>query len=222
MKYIVIDLEMNPILKAYKEQYQLCRNEVIQIGAIVMDECYQEIGSFKTFVKPKFNSAVERRIEKLTGITTNMLQYAPDFEDALEMFFKWCDRISDEIQICEWSNNDYEQLIKEIELKEYILTNHEEKILSDWCDFQKEYEEMLGVERKLSLQNAMMYAGAEFKGNQHDALCDARNTGSLIKIVRTPELCHMALENVIDALRPKPLNNLLGNIFDFNQIVISA
>ena len=37
MKYIVVDLEMNPIAKSYKEQRKQCRKEIIQIGAVALD-----------------------------------------------------------------------------------------------------------------------------------------------------------------------------------------
>lgn len=58
MKYIIIDLEMNPLSKEFREERRICRNEIIQIGAVALDENYQEVGSFKTFVKPQFNEMI--------------------------------------------------------------------------------------------------------------------------------------------------------------------
>ena len=87
MKYVVIDLEMNPIASIYKTERTTCKFEVIEIGAVLLDEAYQEIGSFVTLVKPYFNSRIEKRYEKLTGIKTEMIESAPCFEDALDMFF---------------------------------------------------------------------------------------------------------------------------------------
>lgn len=46
MKYVVIDLEMNPIASVYMAERAICKLEVIEIGAILLDEAYQEIGSF--------------------------------------------------------------------------------------------------------------------------------------------------------------------------------
>ena len=79
MKYVVVDLEMNPLSKEYVEERKQCRSEVIQIGAVALDERYQEIGSFKTLVKPQYNSVIVPKIKKLTGITTSMVQEAPVF-----------------------------------------------------------------------------------------------------------------------------------------------
>ena len=47
-----------------------------KIGAVLLDEQYQEIGYFNTLVKPQYNDQIERRIENLTGITTEMVQNA--------------------------------------------------------------------------------------------------------------------------------------------------
>ena len=45
MKHIVIDLEMNALDKKFKDERIICGSEIIQIGAVLLDEQYQEIGS---------------------------------------------------------------------------------------------------------------------------------------------------------------------------------
>lgn len=70
MKHIVIDLEMNKLGPNYKSEREICKCEVIQIGAVLLDDEYQEIGSFNTLVKPRYNEHIDKKIEKLTGIST--------------------------------------------------------------------------------------------------------------------------------------------------------
>ena len=53
MKHIVVDLEMNTLAKQFKEEKSICGSEIIQIGAVLLDENYQEIGSFHTLVRPQ-------------------------------------------------------------------------------------------------------------------------------------------------------------------------
>ena len=53
MKYIIVDLEMNPVSNEYPNERKVSRLETIQIGAVLLDEKYQEIGSFVTLVKPE-------------------------------------------------------------------------------------------------------------------------------------------------------------------------
>lgn len=222
MKHIVVDLEMNGLAKEYKEKRQLCGREVIEIGAVVLDDSYYEIGSFKTLVKPQFNDRVTPYISELTGITTEMVAEAPHFEDALKMFFSWCRSLDEQVHIYQWSESDLDQIVKEIALKEIVLDEDNQKMLSNWFDFQKEYGETLNLENVVSLKNAVMYAGVDFVGREHDALDDARNTATLLKIVRTPELCKKTLEHVIDALTPTSVNNTLGDLFNFAELGFSA
>lgn len=217
MKHIIVDLEMNAVAKNFREERKVCSMEVIEIGAVALDEDYKEIAEFKTFVKPQYNSRVEKVFEDITGITTEMLEEAPFFEFALREFFCWCKNLEDDIQVYQWSESDLEQLLKEICLKEISLNAEEMEFLGDWWDFQKEYGEKLMLTRAVSLKNAMMYAGIEFEGQQHDALWDARNTATLLRIVRDPKLCKNALDKVIEILTPKALSTSLGDLFDFSQ-----
>lgn len=222
MKYVVIDLEMNPIATVYTAERKICTLEVIEIGAVLLDEKYQEIGNFVTLVKPRFNSRIEKKYEKLTGIETEMTESAPYFEDALDMFFSWCNNISDKIQIIQWSENDFAQFSKEIQMKQILLaTQHQRYMNAPWLDFQAEYGHTLGLEHNISLKDAIMYAGEDFCGRQHDALADARNTAELFGIVRDEIKCKKALQNVIEALKPK--NNFsIGDMFDFSAFSLSA
>lgn len=222
MKHIVVDLEMNGLAKEYKEERQIWGREVIEIGAVVLDGSYHEIGSFNTLVKPQFNDRITPYFSDLTGITTEMVAEAPHFEEALKMFFSWCRSLDEQVHIYQWSESDLEQIVKEIALKGIVLDEDNQKMLSDWEDFQKEYGETLHLENAVSLKNAAMYAGVDFVGREHDALDDARNTATLLKIVRTPELCKQALEHVIDALTPSESGSTLGSMFNFAELGFSA
>lgn len=222
MKHIVIDLEMNVLDKRYIKEKQSCSREIIQIGAVLLDEQYQEIGYFNTLVKPQYNDRIERRIEKLTGITTEMVQNAPVFKDAIAQFFLWCHSIRDDFYIYQWSLSDCEQITKELELKKVCLSSEDAALLQRFQDFQKEYGDKLGLSRALSLKDAVMYAGVDFSGKEHDALDDAKNTAALLRIVRIPELCKATLEKVIDAFSTKPMGTSLGELFHFEELSISA
>ena len=223
MKHIVIDLEMNKLAKQFKEERAILGREIIEIGAVVLDEEYQEIGSFKTLVKPQYNDVIEKGISKLTGITTEQVKNAPVLEEAIQIFFAWCHSMEDEIIIHEWSDADLDQLTKEISLKKISLLGKDAFLLEGWSDFQREYGEKLHLDNQVSLKNAVMYAGIDFEGHEHDALDDARNTAELLKIVRTPSLCESALQHIIEVLTPTPTcSAALGDLFDFGALGLSA
>lgn len=218
MKHIVVDLEMNEISRKHREKKAICKMEIIEIGAVLLDENYTEIGHFKTLVKPQFNEEIEPLFERITGITTKMVENAPFFEEGLKMFLSWCNSVNDEIQIYQWSDSDLLQIQKEMGLKDVAVSARDTHLLVEWNDFQKEYGDKLMLHRQVSLKNAIMYAGLDFEGREHDALWDARNTGTLLRIIRDPELCKEALDKVIEIMTPRTLSATLGDLFNFNEL----
>lgn len=252
MNYVIVDFEMNPLASEYTEEKQICRSEIIEIGAVIMDESFQILGEFKTLVKPQYNDVILKRYETLTGITTEMVYGAPEFKTAYETFVNWCESYGSEYEIHAWSENDYNQLVAEMQLKKYLpqsikvdelqsflsggmskkdkkkwseefasyeLTETVKKNLTNWFDFQKEYTEKLGLEKIMSLEKALDYAGIDFEGHMHDALCDAKNTAELFAIVRNEERCKIVLQAVMDALKPKELGSTLGDVIDFAALL---
>ena len=48
-----------------------------------------------------------------------MVYGAPTFVTAYEMFVKWCESYGSDYEVYAWSENDYSQLVAEMELKHY-------------------------------------------------------------------------------------------------------
>ena len=218
MNYILVDFEMNPIANEHKDLKKICRQEIIEIGAVIMDESFLVLGEFKTLVKPQYNDVISSKYETLTGISTNMVCGAPTFVAAYEMFADWCESYGQDYEVYAWSDNDYKQIVGEMKLKGY--TNcYKMGMLSKWYDFQKEYTSKLGLERIMSLEKALDYAGIDFEGRMHDALCDAKNTARLFAIIRDEERCNEVLKTVMEVLHPKQINSTLGELFDFAKLM---
>ena len=218
MNYIIVDFEMNPVSREYKEVKQISGYEIIEIGAVVLDENFVVMGEFKTLVKPEFNDEIYPRYESLTGISTKMVEGAPVFKTAYEMFVSWCESYGNDYEIYAWSNSDYNQLVSEMKLKNYTKKTMM-KPLEKWYDFQKEYVEKLGLDRLISLKKALDYAGLEFQGKMHDALWDAKNTAELFAIVRNEERCNTVLKAVMEVLKPKNVCSTLGDMIDFGALM---
>ena len=218
MRYVVVDLEMNKLDNQYTEEKKICNQEIIEIGAVMLDNGHQEISRFKTYVKPQYSEEIRDIITKLTGITTKMVKDAPVFEDAVKQFFGWCFSYDGECQVQAWSDSDLHQILAEIALKHYVINKKEQELIDNWMDFQNEYIVKLGLGRVVSLEKALNYAGIEFRGKQHDALDDAKNTADLFKIIRDSSLFEEHLHIVKEALESKPMVNTLGSMFDFAKI----
>ena len=219
MKHIVVDLEMNNIRRR-SEARKICTNEIIEIGASMLDENLWEIGKFQIYVKPEYNDVIVPKISKLTGITNEMVANAPTFSVAFNQFTDWCLNIQEDVMISEGSNTDHSQVMKEIQLKQYKLSEEEHKLMEHgWTDFQNEFDIHLGFERQISLKLALDMAGIDFNGRQHDALDDARNTAKLLRVFKDEELFDQTLRKIEEVMKPSSLENTLGNLIDLSMFM---
>lgn len=220
MKHIVVDLEMNNIRKN-DEARRICTMETIEIGAVMLDDGLQEVSSFRTHVKPEYCDGITKKISKLTGITDDMVENAPKFNEALRMFTNWCLGTGDEVTIYAWSGTDYSQITKEMVLKNYEVSEKEALLLrKEWSDFQREFDINLGFERQVSLKLALDMAGIDFSGREHTALDDARNTARLLHIFRDECLFDQTLRKVKEVMEPKSIGSTLGELFDFSAFSV--
>lgn len=152
MTKIFLDLEMNPISRTYDVNRRLLRREIIQIGAIALDENDEVVGEFSQFIKPEYSISVAPRIFHLTGITTDMVNQGCDFEEAIMNFAIWCEDVSQETsyEIFAWSDNDLIQLQREMLYKEKTEF-FDMEVMNVWTDFQYIFCDLIGIDSVISL-----------------------------------------------------------------------
>lgn len=216
MVHIVVDLEMNRLDFKYENERKISTNEVIEIGAIAMNEKFEEIGVFKMYVKPQFNDKVVKKVEKLTGITMDMLQDSPVFADAFDAFIKWCISFGEEVVMYGWSDSDELQLRREMKLKSIQWNEDVDKVFRQWHDFQKEFSDLVGIGRIITLSQAVDYAGIDFAGQKHDACCDARNTAYLLALTKDEKRFAKTMKSVLEAFNHEELTSSIGSLIDFS------
>ena len=85
MEHIFLDFEMNPIPRENTEARAVVLSEIIEIGAVRLDENYQLTDRFSLHVRPVLN-VVQPGITALTGITQADVEKAPLLEEALHQF----------------------------------------------------------------------------------------------------------------------------------------
>lgn len=181
-KYVIYDLEMCRVPRGEKREQFGYRQELIQIGAVLLNENYEVADTFMSFVKPKFGE-LDDFIQKLTGIKHADIECAPSTEEVLKSFTKW---IPDEAVIVSWSENDPNQLYHEIDGKEIVIPRLE-NLLDESIDCQYEFEEKLHSSRTYSLSEALSITGLDCDDHIHDALFDAKNTALLFaKMMKEP------------------------------------
>lgn len=175
MKYIVLDLEWNipeHRNRLVKEPIVL-HGEIIQIGAVMLNEQMEEIGSFEAKIRPEFYKKVNRKIEELTGIIDKDLENALLFTDAINNFKNWC---GDDSILLTWGPCDVQMLEDNLIMYDmdyrWIPEEFDAQLM---FDFQETMED-----RNYSLDYAVYYFG--IRGiKAHDALNDARDTAAVIR-----------------------------------------
>lgn len=184
MESIFVDFEMNPIDREYKSQRKIVKNEIIEIGAVRVDELCNITSRFRCYVKPRYNT-IQRNITKLTGITDADVEDAIFFEEALQNFIGWIG--SEKTKIYSWSNTDKEQLFGEALLKLPEGHNALLPTFRRWIDLQKIFSRLMGFDHPVKLSNALGMLKIDFRGLEHSALIDAENSAVLLILLRNKE-----------------------------------
>lgn len=183
MKYAVVDLEMCKVPKSLRgANYKYCQ-ETIQIGAVLLDENYEIVDKFNTYVNPEFGR-IDTYIKRLTGILVENIIDAPKMEEALEMFSNWLPK--SDVCCVAWSESDDAQIRHEMEAKG--IENHRiSELLETWIDCQKTFDDRMETNRNFSLEEAIIAADIPSEGRAHDGFYDAYNTALLFaKMQRNP------------------------------------
>ena len=211
MKRIFIDLEMNPVSRAYKKARSICSREVIEIGAVMLDDRNRKISRFQCFVRPGYCEGITKHITNITGIESAHVADAEGFFEAFLRFCAWC---GTDYEIYSWSDSDTIQLQKEMLLKRLPVLQEFGYMFTHWHDLQKEYDDMLFCERRIGLKAAVMSAGLEFNGRAHSALADAEATADLYREMTEGKMLKKINSILSDARRPigTSLGDLLGGI----------
>lgn len=208
MKRIFMDLEMNTIGWEHKEIRKHCKQEVIEFGAVCLDDDLNETGEFQCYVKPEYNDGVAKNITNITGIKTAHVENAESFGEAFGRFLEWC---GTDYEIYSWSDSDPKQLKKEMALKNCQETKETQHMFEHWNDLQKTYDEMIFCERQVGLKMAVSHAGLEFQGRAHAALNDARATADLFREMKDNGSIRK-IRNTLEEAK-KPLSQNLGDLF---------
>ena len=173
-QYVIIDLEMCKIFDEKIIKEKDFKTEIIEIGAVVVNENLEITDSFKQYVSPQYG-LLDEYITNLTGVKYSDIQNASNFHESIEQFLQWIPKDS---VIVSWSDNDKYQIEKELQLKDINLIEFD-NYFDTWEDCQQEFSEKMNATKIYSLSEALVSADIDYDENIHDALVDAHNTALL-------------------------------------------
>ncbi len=197
-KHAIVDLEM---CKSVKQTQKKPIMEIIQIGAVLLNEDNNIIDTFNIYVKPEYGY-VDGFIHGLTGINNSDLVNAPMIEEAMEQFMDW---LPEDVICVSWSDTDKHQIKKELKYKNINIAGVD-KILEQWQDCQKMFSKKLKEKKAYSLEEALNMCDIEAEGKAHNGYYDARNTATLYTKMETEkdfkinELYKAAKDNKVEGL----------------------
>ncbi len=208
MVHIVIDLEMNPIQRSRREVRKFLLEEVIEIGAVKLDENYQQIDEFQCYVKPEFSS-ISKHITNLTGITNETVADKNMFVEEFKNFFKWVGGW--DMKIYSWSSSDINQLKSECTYKLPQFDVH--RLERQWIDIQKEFDDRIGLSNSLALRYAVGAINRNFEGTHHTALADAANAAAILTLMQDEDNFFKTMQPIIDLLKPQEISQSIGDLY---------
>lgn len=170
MRYVVVDLEWNQYPKWIRtpvsnEGVEM-PHEIIQIGAISVDEDFNPIDAFSVGVRLQGRRKLSKHVAKVIQKTQADIDQGYDFVEAYAFFKQWS---ADADYFITWGRDDFRVL--ENNLAYYNLG---ELDASRWCDGQLIYAQQVRGDRvQTSLAKAASVLGVEDNLTHHDALNDA-------------------------------------------------
>ena len=219
MQYVVFDLEWNNV---YGRKIKGFINEIIEIGAVKLDENLNEISSFSSFVKPSIGKRLRGSVKKLTNITNDDVLGGEPFTQVFSAFRKWIG--AQPTVILTWGDGDIRVLIENYK---YLNGIAYIPFLTDYVDLQTFVQRKVPTEKgqQMGLGKAAESLGID--GDEyslHRALDDSRLSAECLKRV----FDFNELQDYIRpcgtefyaklAFKPHPISNLKNPLIDKKQL----
>jgi len=168
MYYVIMDLEWN---NAFSRKIQSCVNEILEIGAVMVDEQMDVIDTFSVIVKSQLSRKISGRIKNLTHITNEDMNDGISFSRAMKDFAEWIGPRN--CVFMSWGDSDIRVLYNNFSL---FLNIGKIPFLTQYVDLQKYCEEFIVTTRnkQIGLANAAREMGINVdQFNSHRALDDS-------------------------------------------------
>ena len=175
MNYIVLDMEWNQA-STYAEMVKnpvFLTGEIIQIGAVKLDQDFQAADSFNSRIAPQYYTTLHPKVAEITNLSDRDLRKGSSFPEAFEDFCDWC---GDSFVFLIWGTEDLRILRKNMELYDMDTSfmppcfNLQNIFAQQVAQNTKQY----GLHKALAFINETPY-------DAHDALNDAKSTTLVCK-----------------------------------------
>ncbi len=178
MYYILMDLEWND---AYCKKVGGFVNEIVEIGAVKLDEGFNEIDRFSIIVRSAITNRLSTRFRELTGMTNEQMKDGTPFGEAWAMYKSWA---GDDAITLTWSNSDLHTLYHNCV---NFIGEPKAAEIGKYVDLQKYFQYELSLKGKneknqISLSNAAILFEIDFESETlHHALDDSCIAAAILR-----------------------------------------
>ncbi len=167
MNYIILDMEWNQAISKSETITAPIRlsGEIIQIGAVKTDEKFKFIDKFNAYILPRFYTVMNRHVQKITGISEELLSVGKPFADVYKEFINWC---GNEFSFITWGCDDIPML------RDNLIIHEIETPVFNYYNLQVIFKNQVDNSREQwALSDAVSKLGININAEVHDALNDA-------------------------------------------------
>lgn len=164
MKYIVLDLEAT-----CEENNPNFDMEIIEIGALLINEKKEIVRAFDSFVKPVVNPILSNFCKSLTTIQQEDVDNARSFIDVINEFVAWGRLWEGPYTLCSWGFYDAKQLKKDCK-RHGIETSW----LNPHRSIKHEFAKLI-KHKPCGMKAALNILGIPHEGTHHRGIDDAKN-----------------------------------------------
>ncbi len=171
-----MDLEWN---NAYCKKKKGFINEIIEIGAVKLDEELNIVDTFSMFIKAQLGKKLHSRVKELTNITNDDISNGTPFSQTMSQFRKWSSG-NDNIFLT-WGDTDIRVLIENFR---YFNGISFIPFLSNYVNLQKYAQAFMNISKadQIGLSAAAEKLGIDVESySLHRALDDSLLTADLFK-----------------------------------------
>ncbi len=209
MRFIVVDLEAtcwseseDPALSVRQSE----ASEIIEIGAVMLDEALQPAGEFQRFVRPVRHPTLSAFCTRLTSIVQADVDAAEPFSEVYRDFVEWmCG--TEGVGLISWSRFDHNQLVSEAEaaglpMPSWTPLDAKEEFTAWVCGHT-------GRRLRCGQRQALRHLGLPIAGVEHRGIDDARGLVSIVQHLRDPAHRSPNARRALEVLAerdPRPAN----------------
>ncbi len=175
MNYIVFDLEWNQS-STPEGEVSAIPFEIIEIGAVKLDDAKRKIGSFHELIRPSVYQKMHRITGKLIHLKMDELENADRFPNVAKRFLAWC---GSDVTFCTWGPLDLTELQRNMAYYHMPPLSHGplpfldvQKLFSISCEDKKS---------RRSLEHAIDFLKIEKDIPFHRAFSDAYYTAKVLQ-----------------------------------------